>query len=115
MGTFENPVAGAQQQQQVVQQQLMNLQNIDDIVSSAMQQLKDPGVLIIAHGSKGRPKTVRLQVTDSSVTWRTETRKKLPPGSNDPVPQPKSGKLHQVPLPHIMYVDVGKQTLALGR
>jgi len=74
-----------------------------------MQQLRDPGVLIIAHGSRGKPKTVRLQLTESAITWRTETRKK---GLEV---KPKMGKLHQVPLSHIMYVDVGKQTTALRR
>ena len=78
------------------------------VLSAAMQQLREPGVLIVAHGSRGKPKTVRLQLTETSVTWRTETRKK---GSGEP----KAGKLHQVPLAHIMYVDVGKQTTALRR
>lgn len=90
---------------------LMDLQQNEEIViSAAMQQLRDPGVLIVAHGSRGKPKTVRLQLTESAVTWRTETRKK---GSKDN--KPKMGKLHQVPLSHIMYVDVGKQTTALRR
>lgn len=80
------------------------------MISAAMQQLRDPGVLIVAHGSRGKPKTVRLQLTESAITWRTETRKK---GSSDK--KPKMGKLHQVPLSHIMYVDVGKQTTALRR
>lgn len=89
----------------------MDLQQSEEIViSAAMQQLRDPGVLIVAHGSRGKPKTVRLQLTESAVTWRTETRKK---GAKDA--KPKMGKLHQVPLSHIMYVDVGKQTTALRR
>jgi hypothetical protein len=73
------------------------------IVSAAMQQLRTPGVLIVAHGSRGKPKTVRLQLTDTAITWRTESRKK------------KFGKLHAVPLQAVMYVDVGKQTTALRR
>jgi len=90
--------------------------NEDIVISAAMQQLRDPGVLIIAHGSKGKPKTVRLQLTESAITWRTETRKK-DPNSNTAINKipPKLGKLHQVPLSHIMYVDVGKQTTALRR
>jgi hypothetical protein len=76
-----------------------------------MQQLRDPGVLIVAHGSRGKPKTVRLQLTEAAITWRTETRKKMAGGGS----KPKMGKLHQVPLSHIMYVDVGKQTTALRR
>ena len=83
-------------------------QNDEVVVSAAMQQLREPGVLIVAHGSRGKPKTVRLQLTESAVTWRTETRKKSSG-------EPKVGKLHQVPLTHIMYVDVGKQTTALRR
>jgi hypothetical protein len=96
---------------------MMDLQQNEEIViSAAMQQLRDPGVLIVAHGSRGKPKTVRLQLTESAVTWRTETRKKTG-GSNSSLDnkQPKMGKLHQVPLSHIMYVDVGKQTTALRR
>mmetsp|Transcript_15176 Transcript_15176/g.25202 ORF Transcript_15176/g.25202 Transcript_15176/m.25202 type:complete len:286 (+) Transcript_15176:104-961(+) len=94
------------------QQQLLDLQQNDEIViSAAMQQLRDPGVLIIAHGSRGKPKTVRLQLTESAITWRTETRKK----GKEVNSKPKMGKLHQVPLSHIMYVDVGKQTTALRR
>lgn len=95
--------------QQQQQRQLLDLQQNDEIVvSAAMQQLRDPGVLIVAHGSRGKPKTVRLQLTESAITWRTETRKKREF-------KPKLGKLHQVPLSHIMYVDVGKQTTALRR
>mmetsp|Transcript_24316 Transcript_24316/g.39713 ORF Transcript_24316/g.39713 Transcript_24316/m.39713 type:complete len:320 (+) Transcript_24316:380-1339(+) len=92
--------------------QMLDMQQNEEIViSAAMQQLRDPGVLIVAHGSRGKPKTVRLQLTESAVTWRTETRKK---GSAKDA-KPKMGKLHQVPLSHIMYVDVGKQTTALRR
>lgn len=92
--------------------QMLDIQQNEEIViSAAMQQLRDPGVLIVAHGSRGKPKTVRLQLTESAVTWRTETRKK---GTAKDA-KPKMGKLHQVPLSHIMYVDVGKQTTALRR
>jgi len=88
-------------------------QNDEIVISAAMQQLRDPGVLIVAHGSRGKPKTVRLQLTENAITWRTETRKKS--NSRDGGGKPKLGKLHQVPLSHIMYVDVGKQTTALRR
>lgn len=95
------------------QQNLIDLQQNDDIVvSAAMQQLRDPGVLIVAHGSRGKPKTVRLVLTENAITWRTEMRKKGPGGQAKEL---KLGKLHQVPLSHIMYVDVGKQTTALRR
>jgi hypothetical protein len=104
----EQVVFGGNQSQS---QPVVDLQQNEEIViSAAMQQLRDPGVLIVAHGSRGKPKTVRLQLTESAVTWRTETRKK---GTKDA--KPKMGKLHQVPLSHIMYVDVGKQTTALRR
>jgi hypothetical protein len=91
--------------------------NQDIVISAAMQQLRDPGVLIVAHGSRGKPKTVRLSLTETSITWRTETRRVQPQGQKGPLPTilPKMGKLHAVPLAHIMYVDVGKQTTALRR
>ena len=75
--------------------------NEDIVVSAAMQQLRDPGVLIVAHGSRGKPKTVRLVLTETAITWRTDML--------------KLGKFHQVSLSHIMYVDIGKQTTALRR
>ena len=99
---------GGQQQQQ---QKLLDMPNDEIVISAAMQQLREPGVLIVAHGSRGKPKTVRLQLTETSITWRTETRKKH--AGKDT--KPKMGKLHSVPLSHIMYVDVGKQTTALRR
>jgi hypothetical protein len=95
------------------------------VVSAAMQQLRDPGVLIVAHGSRGKPKTVRLSLTETAITWRTESRKASASNTNTaaggggrvvpPSALPKLGKLHAVPLSHIMYVDVGKQTTALRR
>lgn len=87
--------------------------NDEAMISSAMQKLRDPGVLIVAHGSRGKPKSVRLRLTEHDITWRTETRKKNATGkyTNDI----KLGKLHSVSLANIMYVDVGKQTTALRR
>ncbi len=87
--------------------------NDEAVISSAMAQLRNPGVLIVAHGSRGKPKTVRLQLTDTSITWRTETRKKNSSGQH--TSEIKLGKLHSVALTNIMYVDVGKQTTALRR
>lgn len=76
-------------------------------VSATMHRLRDPGVQLVAHGSKGKPKSVRLRLTVDSIAWRTELSKK---GGDL-----KLGKLHRVPLAHILYVDVGKQTTALRR
>ena len=79
--------------------------NDEIAISTMMQQLRDTGVQIIAHGSKGKPKTVRLILTENAITWRTESTKR----------KNKVGPSHQIPLSHIMYVDVGKQTTALRR
>ena len=107
-GSNNNPFGGSNNNDNNQTIRTMYSEPNDEIViSAAMQQLREHGVLIVAHGSRGRPKTVRLQLTENAITWRTETRKKPNP--------PKLGKLHQVPLAHIMYVDVGKQTTALRR
>ena len=90
-----------------------NTTSDDIVVSAAMQQLRDPGVLIVAHGSRGKPKTVRLLLTETTITWRTEMRRKS--ASNPNSKELKLGKLHSVLLSHIMYVDIGKQTTALRR
>lgn len=78
--------------------------NDEIAISTTMQQLRDSGIQIIAHGSKGKPKQVRLVLTENAIEWRTESKRKN-----------KVGKMHQVPLTHIMYVDVGKATTALRR
>ena len=128
-GGADNTMDDRYQQQQNQQQgNLIDLNNIspnnnnnstsneDIVVSTAMEQLRDPGVLIVAHGSRGKPKTVRLVLTESAITWRTEMRKKNSGGNNNNgTKELKLGKLHQVPLSHIMYVDIGKQTTALRR
>jgi hypothetical protein len=94
------------------QQSDPSLSGDEAAVSSAMAQLRNQGVVIVAHGSRGKPKTVRLQLTEESITWRTETRRKNASGQNKEI---KLGKLHSVALNNIMYVDVGKQTTALRR
>jgi len=82
-------------------------------LSNTMQQLRNTGVLIVAHGSRGKPKAVRLQLTDNSITWRTETKKKTAIGYTNEAT--KLGKIHSVSLQNILYVDIGKQTTALRR
>ena len=78
--------------------------NDEIAISTTMQQLRDTGIHIIAHGSKGKPKKVRLVLTENAIEWQTQSKRKN-----------KVGKMHQVPLTHIMYVDVGKATTALRR
>jgi hypothetical protein len=82
-------------------------------LSTTMQQLRKTGVSIVAHGSRGKPKPVRLQITDNSITWRTETKKKTATSYTTEVT--KLGKIHSVSLQNILYVDIGKQTTALRR
>mmetsp|Transcript_20571 Transcript_20571/g.30138 ORF Transcript_20571/g.30138 Transcript_20571/m.30138 type:complete len:330 (+) Transcript_20571:270-1259(+) len=93
-------------------QSVTSINSDEAIVSNATAQLRSQGVVIVAHGSRGKPKTVRLQLTNDSITWRTETRRKNSSGQNKEI---KLGKLHSVALSNIMYVDVGKQTTALRR
>ena len=85
--------------------------NDEIAISTTMQQLRDTGVQIIAHGSKGKPKKVRLVLTENAIEWRTESKS----SSSSSKRKHKIGKMHQVPLTHIMYVDVGKATTALRR
>lgn len=80
--------------------------NEEIVISSTMQRLRDTGILVIAHGSRGKPKTVRVQLDENAIMWHSEGKKRK---SN------KQPKEHRVPLSHIMYVDVGKQTIALRR
>lgn len=82
------------------------------LIQESLNELRGQGVVIIAHGSRGKPKKVRLQLTSTAITWRTESQKRKVPGTSKDL---KLGKLHSVSLSNIMYVDVGKQTAALKR
>lgn len=82
------------------------------MINTYMNTLRNKGVHIVAHGSRGKPKQVRLKLTNDAITWRTETRRKNSSGQSKEI---KYGKLHSVALANIMYVDVGKQTTALRR
>lgn len=82
-------------------------------LSNTMKKLRNIGILIVAHGSRGKPKTVRLQLGGNSLTWRTETKKNTTDNySNEST---KLGKIHSVTLKNILYVDIGKHTTALRR
>mmetsp|Transcript_2739 Transcript_2739/g.3242 ORF Transcript_2739/g.3242 Transcript_2739/m.3242 type:complete len:164 (+) Transcript_2739:137-628(+) len=87
----------------------VEIQHYDDevLISREMQLLRGTGILIIAHRLHGRPKTVRLKLTESAITWRTEIKR-----SNG---KRKIGKTHTAPLARIMYVDIGKNTAALKK
>ena len=83
------------------------------IISTTMQRLRDEGgVPVTAHGSKGRPKPVILHLDEHSITWKTLPRRS---SSSTPNSKQRPAKSHRVPLAHILYVDVGKQTTALRR
>lgn len=105
-------VAGMEETVEFQGQAVASHTSDEAVIQNSMAQLRSKGVVIVAHGSRGKPKTVRLQLTSDSITWRTETRRKSSSGQNKEV---KLGKLHSVALTNIMYVDVGKQTTALRR
>mmetsp|Transcript_1481 Transcript_1481/g.1883 ORF Transcript_1481/g.1883 Transcript_1481/m.1883 type:complete len:408 (+) Transcript_1481:71-1294(+) len=120
--TVTNP---KQQQQQQAPEENTDYDEYDDdettnpallsdvVISATMQELRDPGVRLIAHGTKSKPKTVLLQLNQRTITWQTE--KKVVPGVGKAGAAPKPSKMHDVPLEEILYVDVGKHTNALRK
>jgi len=99
------------------------------VVSATMQELRDPGLRLVAHGTKSKPRNIWLQLHQTMLIWQTESSKKkeqqisstlgdglaschTTSGSPNKIVR---GKEHQVNLVDILYVDVGKHTDALRK
>lgn len=89
----------------------------DDIVEETMQRLKGRGIRLIAHGVQCDPKRVwiRLDQETTSVTWQTEFPRRVPTVTGDVSIVLMRGSLHKIPLPNVLYIDVGKKTTALKK
>jgi len=89
----------------------------DDIVEETMERLKGRGIRLIAHGVQCEPKRVwiRLDEEATSVTWQTEFPRRVPTVTGDVSIVLMRGSLHKIPLPNVLYIDVGKKTTALKK
>ena len=107
----------------------------DVVVSATMQELRDPGLRLIAHGTKTKARGIWLQLYPTMLIWQTEvsqskkknnksfsnesTSNASPSTSTNSSFSPKNnilrGKEHRVPLVDILYVDVGKHTDAFRK
>ena len=90
------------------------------VVSATMQELRDPGLRLIAHGTKSKPRGIWLQLHPTTLIWQTENpsskKKDKEITSTSFSPQKViRGKEHTVALVDILYVDVGKHTDALRK
>lgn len=96
------------------------------VVSATMQELRDPGLRLVAHGTKSKPRNIWLQLHQTMLIWQTESSKRkeqqisstlgdglaschTTSGSSNKIVR---GKEHQVNLVDILYVDVGKHTVS---
>ena len=71
-----------------------------------MQQLRsEVGVKLLAHGTRGKPRPIQLQLHAKSITWH------LQPTTTDIYN--KNHRVHIIPLNEILHVDIGKHTNAL--
>jgi len=87
------------------------------ILKETMNRLKNRGVRLIAHGVQCDPKRVwiRLEQEGESIllTWQTEFPRQVQNQSGDTSIVLMRGALHKIPLPNVLYIDVGKKTSAL--
>ena len=82
------------------------LQESEALMSVILNKLRTSGVVLTAHGMKGKARVVRLKLESDRVTWRTETKNKL---------KKKELKTHHVFLADCIAVDAGKRTAPLRR
>ena len=78
--------------------------------------LRGDGILLTAHGTKGKGKRVRLTVEGDSVCWRTSNGGGVLRGATGGSKKNSSeGKRHDVLLRDCIAVDIGKRTAPLRR
>ncbi|GAX09536.1 hypothetical protein FisN_16Lh229 [Fistulifera solaris] len=87
------------------------------IMDETRRRLKDRGVRLVAHGVHSEPKRVwiRLNGDDDQLEWRTEFPKRITNQVGMSSIVLMRGAPHNIPLPNIVYVDVGKRTAALQK
>lgn len=87
------------------------------ILNETMDRLKKRGIRLIAHGVQCDPKRVWIRLDDdtTSVAWQTEYPRRVVNQSGEASIVLMRGALHNIALPNILYVDIGKKTNALMR
>ena len=87
------------------------------IMDETRRRLKDRGVRLVAHGVHSEPKRVwiRLNGEEDQLEWRTESPKRITNQVGMSSIVLMRGAPHSIPLPNILYVDVGKRTAALQK
>ena len=87
----------------------------------SLRRLGDRGVRLTAHGVQCDPKRIWLthiqdDTAQHSLQWQTEFPRHVPnteTGSSSIVLM--RGAVHTIPLPNVLYIDVGKKTSALQK
>ena len=93
----------------------------NQIIEETMTRLKGRGIRLLAHGVQCDPKRVWIKLQEATadepytVTWQTEFPRRVPNQSGDISIVLMRGSLHKIPLPNVLYIDVGKKTNALMR
>jgi hypothetical protein len=87
------------------------------ILNETMERLRTRGIRLIAHGVQCDPKRVwiRLDEEITSVTWQTEYPRRIVNQNGEASIVLMRGALHNIALPNVLYVDIGKKTNALMR
>lgn len=87
------------------------------IMDETRRRLRDRGIRLIAHGVHSEPKRVwiRLNGDEDQLEWRTEFPKRITNQVGMSSIVLMRGAPHSIPLPNIVYVDVGKRTAALQK
>lgn len=86
------------------------------ILDETRRRLKERGIRLIAHGVQSEPKRVWIRLNDDDqLEWRTEFPKRITNQVGMSSIVLMRGAPHNIPLPNIVYVDVGKRTAALQK
>ena len=87
------------------------------VILETMTRLKDRGIRLIAHGVQCEPKRVwiRLDPDTMNLSWQTEFPRRVPVVNGQQSIVLMRGSIHNIALPNVLYIDVGKRTNALQR
>ena len=89
----------------------------NSILSETMMRLADRGIRLVAHGVQCEPKRVWIRIDEETMnlSWQTEFPRRVAGANGQMSIVLMRGTSHNIALPNVLYIDVGKRTNALQR
>ena len=83
------------------------------VLEETLHRLQSRGIRLLAHGVQSNPKRVwiRYDGGTSNLIWQTEVPRRIADSSGIVSTVMMRGAIHQIAIPNVVYVDVGKKNV----